>query len=242
MQMLLKTVAIGEMRIQIIQDWIDTLRRKHPRPALNDLDRKLEKYLNFRDGFFIEAGANNGLSQSNTYVLEKQKGWHGLLVEGIPDLYERCKQERPQSTVVNCALVSSDHVEPTVTMHFANLMSVVDGSLKTNQGQQQHLQSACNSQSLDDSYSVEVPARTLESVLDDLADLPRIDFFSLDVEGYELNVLQGLNFNKYRPTYILVEARFFDEVNEYLESQDYKLVEKMTVHDYLYYNLRDHQA
>ena len=52
------------------------------RPALNDLDRKLEKYLNYRDGYFIECGANDGYSQSNTYFLEKKLNWRGLLVEG----------------------------------------------------------------------------------------------------------------------------------------------------------------
>ena len=61
-----------------------------------------------------------------------------------------------------------------------------------------------------------------------------IDFFSLDVEGYELNVLEGLNLTKYRPGYILVEARFFEEVNDFLEMHQYKLVEKMSYHDYLY--------
>lgn len=60
-----------------------------------------------------------------------------------------------------------------------------------------------------------------------------IDFLSLDVEGSELDVLKELNLDKYRPTCILVEARFFDEVDGCLQPH-YVLVEQLSHHDYLY--------
>ena len=41
--------------------------------ALNDLDRKLEKYLDYQNGFFVELGANDGFTQSNTLFLESKK-------------------------------------------------------------------------------------------------------------------------------------------------------------------------
>jgi FkbM family methyltransferase len=207
---------------------------KGPRPSLNDLDRKLARYLNFRNGFFIEAGANDGYSQSNTYFLEKKLDWRGVLIEGIPELYERCKKERARSIVHNCALVSNDFPGTTVTMHFAGLMSVVDGALKTEAEQEEHLKAGVDVQHLAGSYSIEVPARTLESILDETQDLPRIDLLSLDVEGYELNVLKGLNLSRYRPKHILVEARFFEEVNGFLEERGYEMIEKLSHHDYLY--------
>ncbi|MEO2049548.1 MAG: FkbM family methyltransferase [Pirellulales bacterium] len=222
------------MNMQKILSKLSGRRYKKPRPSLNNLDQKLEKYLNFRDGFFIEAGANDGYLQSNTYFLEKERDWRGVLVEGIPELYQRCVLERPNATVYYSALVSSDFQQATVTMHYAHLMSVVEGSLKTAEQQDEHLQAGVDIQHLDGSYSIDVPAQTLESILDNTQDLPEIDFFSLDVEGYELNVLKGLNLSKYRPKYLLVEARFFDEVNAFLEQHHYELVEKMSVHDYLY--------
>lgn len=209
------------------------------KPAENDLDRKLAKYLNYRNGFFIEVGANDGYAQSNTYYLEKKLGWRGVLIEAIPELYERCRKRRKRSRVFHCALVADTTSQPTVTMHFANLMSVADGALKTPEAQEEHIRVGLKVQRLPNnaSYTIEVPARTLTSLLDEI-NPPLVDFFSLDVEGYELQVLQGLDLSRYRPTYILVEARFFDEVNAYLQPY-YDLVERMTYHDY-FYKVRQH--
>jgi FkbM family methyltransferase len=209
---------------------------KKRRPALDDLSNKLDKYLDFDNGFFIEAGANDGYTQSNTFFLEKEKNWTGLLIEGMPELFIKCLKQRPNSIVKNFALVADDYDKKTVTMHYADLMSVVDGSLKSKELQKQHIERGLNLQHLKNTYSLDVPAKTLEAVLDSIPDLPRIDFLSLDVEGYELNVLKGLNLTKYRPKFILVEARFFQEVHKLLSENDYKLIEKMSKHDYLYQN------
>ena len=54
-------------------------RRLRPYASLNALDRKIEKYLP-RSGVFIEAGANDGLNQSNTLFLARKHGWSGILV------------------------------------------------------------------------------------------------------------------------------------------------------------------
>lgn len=201
---------------------------RYSRPGI----ARLEKYLNFRDGFFVEVGGHDGYTQSNTYYLEKALGWRGVLVEGIPELYEQCKRNRPNSRVFNCALVSNDFAGEMVEMHYASLMSVVDGSLKSGEAQLAHVQTGLSHQQLVQTYTVRVPARTLASVLDEVG-APQIDFFSLDVEGYELPVLQGLNLARYAPTYVLVEARFFDEVNALL-TPHYSQVEQLWEHDYLY--------
>jgi FkbM family methyltransferase len=204
------------------------------RPALNGLDRKLEKYLDFDNGFFIEAGANDGYCQSNTYYFEKNRDWKGVLVEGIPELYERCKKKRPNSKTYNFALVSPTFQLTTVTMHYANLMSVVDGSLKSKERQQEHIDAGVDIQNLKGTYSVIVQARTLESILDEEEDILTIDLFSLDVEGCELEVLEGLNLSRYRPTFILVEARYFEEIDVFLLNHDYVFIERLSHHDVLY--------
>jgi len=49
--------------------------------------------LNYDSGFFIEAGANDGLKFSNTYLYEIEKGWKGLLVEPNHSQYVECKKK-----------------------------------------------------------------------------------------------------------------------------------------------------
>ena len=204
---------------------------RYSRPSLYKMDRKLEKYLTHRQGFFIEAGANNGFSQSNTYYLEQLRGWRGILVEGIPELYEQCVLERPRSQVFNCALVDNEFTD-RITMKYANLMSIVEGALKSKDADREHISIGQKVQQNLETYEIQVPARTLTSILDECK-VEEIDLFSLDVEGFELNVLKGLDFNKYRPNYMLIEARFKEEIDEYI-SDLYIQVDRFSYHDFLY--------
>jgi hypothetical protein len=57
------------------------LRKVRDRFALDNLDVKLERYLDFDGGTFVEAGANDGVAQSNTLYFEWRRGWRGLLIE-----------------------------------------------------------------------------------------------------------------------------------------------------------------
>jgi FkbM family methyltransferase len=206
---------------------------RYSRPSLNELDRKIEKYLDYDGGFFLEAGANDGYAQSNTYYLEKFRGWQGVLVEAVPELYARCVRERKRCRVYNCALVAADYAESSIEVQFANLMSAVQGSFLNAQAQAEHISSGLTVQKLRATYKIKVPARTLDSILDELPGLVDIDFFSLDVENYEYNVLKGLSLTRYRPKYILVEARDFERVNGVLAPL-YHYVEQMSHHDHLY--------
>ena len=70
-----------------------------------------------------------------------------------------------------------------------------------------------------------VNAITLEKILD-IEKIINIDFLSLDTEGYELNILKGLNLNKYRPKYMLIEVYKVDYNNivEFLKENNYNLI------------------
>ncbi len=206
---------------------------RYSRPALKNIDRKLEKYLSYHNGFFIEVGANDGFNQSNTYYFERFRGWTGILVEGIPELYEQCIKERSRSKVFNCALVSEDYQDSQVTMIYSNLRSLVKGAQKSDENDRKHIYDSKHiNKSSVKPYEISVPVRTLTSILDE-CNIQEIDLLSLDVEGYELNVLKGLNFNKYKPKYMLIEARFKDEVEEYI-SDLYIQIDKFSHHDFLY--------
>lgn len=200
-------------------------------PALHDIDKKLLNYVPPRDGFFVEVGANDGYRQSNTYYLEKFRNWRGILIEGIPELYEQCTDERRASHVFNCALVSEDYDSDEVTMNYANLMSVVEGAFGSKKSTKSHVDRGLNIQDIKMTYEVTVPARTLTSILDEVQPA-KIDLFSLDVEGYELEVLDGLDFDRYRPSFLLVEARDKDKLLAAVPDA-YELVDEFSHHDIL---------
>lgn len=215
--------------------------RRPTRPGLDGLDMKIAEYVDFDSGFYIEAGANDGYRQSNTYFLERKRSWRGLLVEPIPELAERCKKNRPGSTVMNCALVANDYPGSSIEVRYAGLMSLVVGAQGDTQAEDQHIQDGIIVQGLDSTFTVQVPARTLSSILDEIGAPSAIDLLSLDVEGYELDVLKGLDLARHRPTVIVVEARFQQDIDEFLTANDYRIEARLSVHDLLYQDLRSSQ-
>lgn len=208
---------------------------RYSRPALNDLDRKLERYLDFDHGYFVELGANDGLTQSNTYYFEALRGWSGVLIEPIPELCRIAAKLRRRSKVFNCACVSFDYPDSEIEITYLNLMSMVEGALKDAALAQIHFeQGKAHMERAQDRtpYTIRVPARTLTSVLEE-AGTTKIDLLSLDVEGYELDVLKGLDFERYAPVYMLIEARFRDEIEAFILDR-YCVVEQMSQMDVLY--------
>lgn len=179
---------------------------RYSRPAQHDLDRKLERHLDFDRGVFIEAGANDGVRQSNTYYFEKIRGWSGLLVEPVPELAAECRRNR-RAPVFEAALAASDVPGATVELHVAGLMSTVAGALGDDAATAAHVAAGLAVQGLRATRRLHVPARTLSSLIEE-ARLPSpIDLLSLDVEGAELDALRGLDLARHAPRFICVEAR-----------------------------------
>ena len=75
-----------------------------------------------------------------------------------------------------------------------------------------------------------MPVDTLEHILDSVPNVPSIDFLSLDVEGYEIQVLEGLNLKKYRPRYMLIEVykKDFNRLVYFLDEHEYTLINNMS--------------
>jgi hypothetical protein len=87
----------------------------------------------------------------------------------------------------------------------------------------------------------EARALPLSTILDNSMAPREIDFFSLDVEGAELSVLQGIDFEKYTFRYILVESRTPDLISDYLATFGYQLKEQLSGHDYLFSSSAGHE-
>jgi FkbM family methyltransferase len=196
--------------------------------SLHGLDIKLQKYLNFDNGFFIEAGANNGVHQSNTFLFEQNNNWAGLLIEPNYENYKRCIEYRPKCIVERCALVSKDYPFDYIEGNFITHENFNGLSL---------MQGVTDEHIKDSSKIVKVPAKPIQTILD-LHNITHVDFFSLDVEGYELEVLNGLNFDKISPNYILIETGSNEEriesIINYMLSKNYEVVDRLSINDFLF--------
>jgi FkbM family methyltransferase len=205
------------------------LRRKSH--ALNNIDYKLSHYLNFSNGFFVEVGANDGVTYSNTLYFEKYKKWTGILIEPIPELAEKCKLNRPGCIVEQVALVPSSFEDPQIEMWYCNHMSVVKGAMKSEVEQMFHIKKGAEIQNVE-TYELKVPAKNFSDIIDKYS-IKNIDFLSLDVEGFELSALRGIDFDRHRPAFMLIEARYRSEIEAYL-NPIYEPIAEFSKFDVLY--------
>lgn len=206
--------------------------------AKDELDKKLEKYLTYKNGFFIELGANNGLKESNTYYYEKYKSWRGILIEPSPNKFIECKTNRStDNSFFCCACVSFDFKEEFVKIVYSNLMSapvniesdLIDPTAHALKGEVYLPEN-------EQIFEFGAKAIPLQHLLVASKAPKIIDLLSLDVEGAELEVLKGINHNEYRFKFMLIECRNYKRLETYLTSLGYSLLEKLSHHDYLFTN------
>lgn len=196
----------------------------------------LKKYLDYKNGFFIEVGAFDGVSHSNTFELEKKLSWTGLLVEPTFKNYLSCIKNRPNSIACNCLLTSFKNYE-NKKYAFGDFDSNDNGSggpmasitsFKLNKSFFHNLKNLYSK--IRGKYSF-IPVMQLPlSLLTDYLNIKKVDFFSLDVEGHEYEVLRGINFEKLHIKYICVEIRNFNknEIIRLLKEKNFKLVKNLT--------------
>ena len=194
--------------------------------SLNNLDRKIEKYFNYRNGFFVELGANDGVNQSNTLYFERNKNWKGLLIEPYLPNYLKCIKNRSKKNYFFCnACVSFNYKKAFVKLIYNNLMTIPVG-VESDLRNQDYVGNG--------QFIFGAPATTLNKLLKKSNAPKKIDFLSLDVEGGEIEVLKGINHNIFRFKLICVEARNINKIKKYLNSFNYELKEKLSSADYLF--------
>ena len=204
--------------------------------GLDNLDKNLIEIIGKEHGFFVELGANDGISYSNTKHLEMFLGWHGVLVEPYPANFKKLAKTRSgQTHSFKAACVSFDFPRSQMELTYSNLMTIAMEGSSDIKDRKLHAESGRRWLKRHEKINPFVaPARTLSSILDEANAPNKIDLLSLDVEGGELEVLNGVDHKKYRFKWILVESRDEQRILKYLVHLGYKLHSKMTGNDYLF--------
>jgi FkbM family methyltransferase len=203
---------------------------RYSHPPIHGIEKKIAEYIPEREGMFVECGANDGYSQSNTYHLERLQNWKGVLIEPVPSLAKLCRATRKNALVFNCALGANN--DENCSIIYSDLMTTTVGAHGSREGDERYAAKNKAFVQRDGNYEIKVPMRTLSAVLDE-AGVNDVDFFSLDVEGFEIEVLKGLDRSRYRIGALLVETHHIDAISKMLAGT-HVLAAKITHHDYMF--------
>ncbi|KAL7640216.1 UNVERIFIED_CONTAM: hypothetical protein RMT77_009630 [Armadillidium vulgare] len=182
-----------------------------------------------RNGFFIECGALDGETISNSLVFEKRYGWDGVLIEGDPKNFRLMLQKNRKVWSVPACL--SIFAYPTAVMFEQRF---IIGKISN-----ESIGSANHRRGL-----VEVQCLPLYSILLAL-NRTTIDYFSLDVEGHEVEVLETIPWDKVNITTLSVEYIHGkggkEGVKSFMESKGYKVYAEVTfkgslANDFIFYH------
>lgn len=166
-------------------------------------------------GFFVEAGAHDGVSHSNTLALEGL-GWSGLLVEASPTAFQKLVVSRPNQLLENVALVKDGSIvsvsgtfadgslmgsaHPILQKRDASIPRTIFEKVETRLRVKMKLQPRTR--------LIDVKATTLDKLFLK-HQVQKVDLLVLDLEGLELDVLRGFGFLP-KPRLIIVETRASD--------------------------------
>ena len=170
---------------------------------------------------YFEAGAACGKNHSNTYLLEKKYGWSGILVEPIKNQFILLRKNRKNSKNVfyNCAIGSKNKKK---VMFYEN---TTDSQLSS--------QIIYNKRHIvKKTYVVQKNINTIFKKKSFSLKQKNIDFFSLDINGTDLDVLEIFNFKKFSPKVFCVEVnsdiRIIKKLDKIFLKNSYKVIFEKT--------------
>ena len=194
-------------------------------------DRFTLQMLGFvRQGFFVDSGASDGITASNTYLLETQYDWRGICVEPNAGFFAQLAKTR-RASCIDCCLYDS---EGTVEFFEGGTLGGVlaDYPLELLAHAAQAYPGAKNANG--NPAAVLKPSRTIASVLAQFKAPPIIDYWSLDTEGSELRILRSFPFDRYRVRVITVEHNRYPvrvEIQRFLQARGYVLARDFGIDD-----------
>lgn len=167
-----------------------------------------------RDGYFVEFGATNGVDISNTYLLEKEFGWNGILVEPARCWQKELKENRGCEIDHRCVWSASNQKLVFNEAPGKNLSTIDQfsaGDLHENRRKGGKL--------------YEVETISLLELLEEYRAPREIDYLSIDTEGSEYEILSSFDFDKYNIRAITCEHNYSPirkEIYELLTAKGYE--------------------
>lgn len=198
-----------------------------------ETDKIIESYFDInKKGTCIEIGAANGIKGSNSKYFE-DNGWDVLCIEANPNHEFSLKSTRKYVRMYGCGHENKDaeltiyrvgekNIESSLTSLSPDLRLIKDHI---------HIINNCE--------KINVPVYTLDWILEhDVNNTPfkklnHFNFISIDTEGTELDVLRGINLNKYKIDLLIIENNYEDkDIPLYLKNYGYKLDQRYKINDF----------
>lgn len=158
------------------------------------------------NGFFVEFGATNGMEFSNTYLLEKQYCWQGILAEPARCWHKELRANRTAAIDYRCVWRESKAKINFKETEIAQLSTI-----------HQYCDKDCHSVSRNAGVSYAVETISLIDLLATHNAPRKIDYISIDTEGSEFEILSAFDFSAYDVKLITCEHNFTSDRNRIFE-------------------------
>ncbi|GAA6139392.1 hypothetical protein NBRC116583_31390 [Arenicella sp. 4NH20-0111] len=168
-------------------------------------------------GTFVDIGANDGVTFSNTFRLEKA-GWNGIAIEPLPIIYSRLKSNRSCITVNGCIAPTSGVEHFRAISGYSEMLSglVKEYDSRHSERIKKELKHHGGEEEI-----IEVDCYNLNDLLADNS-IKTVDYLSIDVEGMELKILQSIDFTRTEVKCIGVENNYSDyRIPRYLTNKGF---------------------
>lgn len=184
-----------------------------------------------KSGIFVDIGAHDGITYSNTYFLEKSLGWQGICIEPNPDVFAQLISNRTAQCIQGCISNNNEIVSFLKVSGYPEMLS----GIVSNYDPRHLARIETEIQLYGGSYEIiPIQCYRLNEILA-ANQITYVDYLSLDIEGGELEVLKSIDYDKFEIEIIDVENNYMEpDMKEFMESKGYSLVTVIGGQDEIY--------
>jgi FkbM family methyltransferase len=179
-----------------------------------------EFFPGLRGGVFVDIGAHDGVSFSNTLYLERELGWGGIAVEPMPEVFERLERNRGCIKVQGCISAATGTAKFRRITGYAEMLSGLVGNYDPRHLERIQREIAAQGGSYEE---LTVRCFRLNDLLEEYR-LAEVHYLNVDVEGAELDILRSIDFSAVRIHVCGIENNYRDpRIPELMHARGYDL-------------------